>query len=344
MSKEGPLLTNQAILNAISALSAGDGVIRVSAITAGGTLSLSDDAGSNRVSAFQTNAANLNISSKSGDAGTFRVSAIGGTAGDNILVDGADQTLSATIQRVSGSVSSGANGLIVNAQNRGDAGQFKVSSYQDNASNINISAKSGDGGTFRVSAIVDNGSVSAKSGDAGLFRTSAILDNGSVSAKSNDADQFRVSALSKDGGTFRVSAIVDSGSVSAKSSDAGTFKVSSTLNATTDTGLSYFSTSAGIAQLSAIKQTGNANIYGYNLGNRAGADQWLLLFNASATSAVTLGTTVPDLYLYTPATGGANIHFPLPVTFGNGIVAAVVSAPGGTTAGASAMTIGLFYK
>src|SRR3990167_7411119 len=106
----------------------------VSGDLGGGSLSLDGDAANNRVSAFQTAAGSLQASAKSGDAGTllvsakqgdaanlmvsgksqdaglFRVSAVGGTAGDNVLVDGDDQSISATVQRVSGTVSAGANG------------------------------------------------------------------------------------------------------------------------------------------------------------------------------------------------------------------------------------------
>src|SRR3990167_3200563 len=164
-------------------------------------------ADSSSISAKQGDAANLMMSAKSSDAGTFRVSAVGGTAGDNVLVDGTDQSLSATVQRVSGTVSSGANGLVVFAQNRDSANQFRVSAFvgsgsvsarQSDAANLNVSAKSGDGGTFRVSAIVDNGSVSAKSSDAGTML---------VSAKQGDGGLLRVSVVQQDASNARISAL-----------------------------------------------------------------------------------------------------------------------------------------
>src|SRR3990167_4431556 len=171
-------------------------------------------ADSSSISAKQGDAANLMMSAKSSDAGTFRVSAVGGTAGDNVLVDGTDQSLSATVQRVSGVVSAGANVLAVYAQNR------------DDAVNLRISALSKDGATFRVSAVNNlsaNQSVSAlglegtafigqvsaslKAGTANIGYVSAVLDNGSVSAKSSDANQLHVSSIQGDAGLLRVSAV-----------------------------------------------------------------------------------------------------------------------------------------
>ena len=291
----------------VSTKSGDAGLMRVSSI--GGTFSLSGDAAGNRVSAIQGDAALLRISTIQGDAGLMRVSSIGSTS---VSFDG-------------------------------DAANNRVSAVQRDAANLNASAKSNDAGTLLVSAKQGDAGlllVSAKQGDAGLLRVSALgyvsayIDNGSVSAKSGDANQFHVSSVQGDAALLRVSVI---------GGDAANQRVSSILEADTATKLSTFSTSAGIAVTSAIKAS-KANLYGYQLGNRAGVDQWLLIFNASATSAVTLGTTVADKMVYTPATGGANLAWPIPPTFSNGIVVAVVSAPGGTTAGASAMTVNIDYK
>src|SRR3990167_213718 len=194
------------------------GTFSLSADASGNRVSaLSDEANQLHVSAFSNDAGKLlvsarltdiyvsafidngSISAKSGDANQFhvssvqgnaaflRVSAIGGTAGDNILVDGSDQTLSATIQRVSGSVSSGANALITVTQ----SGTWSLSSLltEGTAFAGNVSA------TVKNYPLVVSGQISAN------------IDSGSVSAKSNDADQFRVSTLSKDAGLNRVSAI-----------------------------------------------------------------------------------------------------------------------------------------
>lgn len=199
------------------------------------------DAANLRVSAVQSDAGNLQVSAKSGDAALFRVSAVGGTAGDNTLVDGTDQTLSATIQRVSGTVSGGGNALLTYAQNRDDAVNLRTSAIQADASlqrasaiqsdaaNLMVSAKSGDAALHRISGIgnftviqpaanallvsaiqttsAGNLRASAFAVDAGQFHTSAFVDSGSVSAKQSDAVNLNVSAKSGDAGTFRVSAV-----------------------------------------------------------------------------------------------------------------------------------------
>lgn len=334
----------------VSAKSNDAGLLRMSAI--GGT------AGDNVIVDGTTMTISANV---------LRVSGVV-SAGFNGLVayvqnrnDAAELRVSAFVD--SGSVSakqSDAANLNVSGKSN-DGALFRVSAIQDSGANLMVSAKSQDGGLFRVSAIVDNGSVSAKSGDAnqlhtsavqgdaGLLRTSAIqgdATNLNVSAKSDSGALFRVSALQTAAGSLNVSAKSDDGGTlrsSALQGDAANLRVSGILEPDTATKLSMFATSAGIAQLSAIKAS-KANLYGYQLLNRAGSDQWLLCFNASATSAVTLGTTVADKYIGVPANGGANLAYALPPTFANGLVVAVVSAPGGTTAGASAMTVSLDYK
>ena len=346
------LLSQQAILAGVADVSAGAGVLRVSSITSvlavSATITLSDAADENPVSAFQAAAGNLRVSAFSNDASTFRVSALGVNISDITNTDAADFRVSAFSD---------------------DAGQFRtsatltagsyVSAVIDNGS---VSAKSNDAAQLRVSAflgagtanigyvsaVVDNGSVSAKSNDAAQFRVSAFLDSGSVSAKSNDAAQQRVSAFSNDAAGVRISAFQGDGTnlnVSAKSGDGALMRVSSLESAVTTAtgGASTFSTSAGIAQLSAIKSS-SGRLYGWYLFNRAGAAQYLQIFNVSAITSVALGTDVPALTLGVPDTGaGANMAFAPGDAFSNGIVVGVTSAPNGATAGASAMVVNLFY-
>ncbi len=339
--------------NRVSAFQTAAGSLHVSAKSQDGALF--------RVSAIQEGAGALMVSAKSNDAALLRMSAIGGTAGDNTLVDGITQTVSAVIVSshlvdLSGLAASARRALIITPQVE-DAAENAVSAKSGDAGTLLVSAKQGDGALLRVSAVQDGAAalnVSAKSNDGALFRVSGIIDNGSVSAKSSDAGTHLVSAKQGDAALLRVSAIVDNGSVSAKSSDAGTLltsakqgdaanlRASAILQPDAATKLSMFSTSAGIAQLSAIKAS-QANLYGYQLMNKAGSNQWLHIFNASATSAVTLGTTIPAKSVGVPATGGANLTYAVPPTFAQGIVIAVVSAEGGTTAGASAMTVNLDY-
>ena len=195
-----------------------DDLLRTYTVSGGETVTLSADAVGNRVSAFQTDAASLMVSAKSNDAALMRVSAVGGTAGDNTLVDGSDQTVSAKLIQVSAAVSSNMNSLVTRMTSY-DAANARVSALQsgtwsltalltDSTANVGVvSAKSPDAGTFHVSAY---------SGDAGQLLVSARLtdkyisatiDNGSVSAKSGDANQLHVSSVQGDAALLRVSAL-----------------------------------------------------------------------------------------------------------------------------------------
>jgi len=367
-------------------LSASDNALLVHAVSEGaGRMQISaksNDGALLRTSAVQEGAGALMVSAKSNDAGTLRMSAIGGTAGDNIIVDGTDQTVSARIKQISAVLSASDNAFIVHTVSEGagrmqvsaksnDGALLRASAVQDGAAALNVSAKSNDGALLRTSAIQDGAAalnVSAKSNDAGLLLVSAKQGDAGlllVSAKQGDAGLFRVSsfqgdaanlnvsAKSNDGALLRTSAVQDGAAalnVSAKSDSANLLRTSSFESAVTTStgGLSFFATSAGIAQTSAIKSSGG-RLYGYHLEHSAGVDQFLVVFNASATTSVTLGTTVPDLYLGVPAGTGANagagaVTNQSPgIGFSNGIVVAVVSAPGGNTAGASAMRLNLFY-
>lgn len=329
-----------------------------------------NDANDLYVSAKQGDAANLRVSTLSPDAGTFRVSAIGGTAGDNVLVDGSDQSLSATVQRVSGTISAGANALVVFIQNRQDADDVYVSAKQLDAANLNVSAKSGDGGTFRVSAIVDNGSVSAKSGDAGtllisakqgdagLLRVSSFVDSGSVSAKQSDAanlmvsaksdsaNLFRVSGIQGDGANLRVSALQTDAAnlnVSAKSGDAGTFRVSAELFASNTGGLTIYR-SISVSASQNVKSS-DGKIYGWYAYNYDNVTAYLKFYNVSG--AVNLGTDTPIMTVGIPPSAAANVEFPHGLDgFSNGIgIAATSGAPDDNTAApaASAVGLNLFY-
>ena len=193
----------------VSAFSNDAGKLLVSARLTDKYVSAFIDNGS--VSAKSGDANQFHVSSVQGDAAFLRVSAIGGTAGDNILVDGSDQTLSATIQRVSGSVSSGANALLNYIQNR------------DDASNVRVSAK----GT--ISAFINEGTVSARQGTTpwnvatasgnavsasqyGIWSLSSLLTEGTAFA-GNVSATVKNYPLVVSG---QISANIDSGSVSTK--------------------------------------------------------------------------------------------------------------------------------
>lgn len=377
--------SEQAILNAVVSgadtwgfnMRQGDAAfLRVSAL--GVTTSFDGDAANNRVSAIQSaanllrtsamqaDAANLMVSCKSGDGGLFRVSAIGGTAGDNTLVDGTTHTISATLTPISANPAGTVAGLVTNAKSY-DAGLFHVSAYidsgsvsarQSDAANLMVSAKSDSAALFRVSAFIDSGSVSARQSDATNLNVSAKSNDGAlfrVSGVQVDAANLMVSAKSGDANLFHVSSFIDSGSVSAKQSDAnnlhvsavqgdaGLFRVSSfgSVVTTNTGGASYYMTSSGAtSQVSTVKSSAG-RLYGYHLGNPAGVDQYLQIFNTSG--GATAGTDTPALTLYVPTLGGAVMSLGDGIGFSTGIQVIGTSTANGSTMGASAMRINIFY-
>lgn len=427
------ILTQQAILAGVAGVSGGQGVLRVSSLTSGGSVTLDGDAANNRVSAIQEGANRLrvsalvdsgsvsaksndaaqfrissfvdsgSVSAKSNDAAQFRASAfsndaalmrvstIGAAGGDGAIQDGADNTIEATVQRVSGVVSSGANTLVTYPQNRNDAAELKVSGYSNNANTFRVSAFSNNAAGFRVSSFIDSGSVSAKSSDAGTmlvsakqgdagtllvsakqgdaallrvsgivdsgsvsaqsnnaaqFRVSAFLDAGSVSAKSNDAAQLRVSAFSNDGATMLVSAKSGDGNqlhTSAVQGDAALLRVSAfqSVVAINTGGASYYMVSSGAtSQVSTVKSSAG-RLYGYHIGNPAGVDQYLQIFNTSG--GATAGTDTPALTLFVPTLGGAVMSLGAGIAFSAGIQIIGTSTANGQTIGASAMRANFFY-
>src|SRR3990167_8198285 len=153
-----------------------DGRLLVSGSTGGGTLSLAGDAASNRVSAFQTDAGNLRVSSL---GGSFSLSADASGNRVSALSNDADQLRASSISK--------------------DAALMRVSALALDAANLRVSAL--QSGTWSLSALLNEGtafigqvSASLKAGSANVGYVSATIDNGSISAKSSDAGLLRVSA------------------------------------------------------------------------------------------------------------------------------------------------------
>lgn len=272
---------------------------------------------------FQDDADEFHASAFSLDAGTFHVSA---------FID-------------SGSVSA----------RSADANQVHVSATQLDAGLLLASAKQGDAGLFRVSAILAAGvssvgaasfGVSAAQLDAGVLHASAFVDSGSVSARAADANQLHTSAVQGDAGLQHVSAINQDANfmhVSGFSPDASLFRVSSFESVVTvNTGGAsiYFTSSGATSQVSTVKSTAG-RLYGYHLGNPAGVDQYLQVFNASG--GATAGTDTPALTLYIPTLGGGIMSLGAGIGFSNGIQIIGTSTANGQTIGASAMRINVFY-
>ncbi len=354
-------LSDDAADNRVSTFSPDAGLMRVSAV-GGSTVSLSADAAGNRVSAVQGDASNLMVSGKSGDAGTFRVSAIGGTAGDNTLVDGSDQSVSARLIQVSASVSSNMNTLLARITSY-DAANAHVSSYQ--------------GGSWTLSAFINEGTVSARNTDASTFHVSGKSDSAGqlrVSSFSNDATTFNVSAKSDSAALFRVSALGITlataqtlsatlkegtafvGSVSAKSTDAANlnvsaksdsaalFRVSADLIANTTGALTVFR-SISLSASQTVKSTAGA-LYGYFLANTDTKFNYVKFYNTSG--AINVGTDTPVLTIPIPPSAGANVEYPHGIagfTNGIGVVALSAIADNATTSSPASAVVGnIFYK
>lgn len=216
----------------VSAYSPDAALFRVSSI--GGSLSLSADASGNRVSAVQEDAANLMVSAKSQDAALFRVSAVGGTAGDNTLVDGTTHTISATITPVSAKPGSTIGGLVTNI-NSYDAAQAHVSSYQ--------------GGSWTLSAFLNEGSVSARQGD---YPWSV---SGNVSTAINEGTNF----LGNVSTTIKNYPLVVSGTISAFINQGTVSAAGGSLSALLKEGTAFVGqVSAAGGQLSATLKEGTA--------------------------------------------------------------------------------------
>ena len=373
---QGQPNTHQAILAGVADISAnGNGFLRVSTMNAGGTVTFNGDASNNRVSSFQGDAGLLRVSAigvtvttsplsadssrisavqgdagilrvsgRSDDAGLFRVSSIGGSGGLS-----ANQSISAVL--LAGTANIGYVSAVVDngsiSAKSGDANQVHVSALNiDSASNFRVSAFSNDGGLFRVSSIIDNGSISARSGDAnqvhvsavqgdaGLLHTSSFIDSGSVSAKQSDAGNLHVSAYQTTAANLVVSAA---------QSDASILRVSSfgsVVTGSTGGASLYYTSTATTSQVSTIKSSGG-RLYGYHLGNPAGVDQYVQIFNASA--GATAGTDAPTLSLYVPTLGGAVMSLGDGIAFSAGMQFICTSTAAGQTVGASGVRANFFY-
>lgn len=231
-------------------------------------------------------AANLNVSTKSDDAGLMRVSAIGLT-GLNISNDDAGDFRTSSVQGDAGLLRVSAIGLTGLNISNDDAGDFRTSSIQGDAANLRsssfvdsgsvsakssdagtllVSAKSGDGGTLRMSAVQDGAAalnISAKSNDGALLRTSAVQDGAAalnVSAKSNDGALLRVSSLQG----YSFNHLITSGGNQLIKSGAGLLHTI-TVNAPRLSGVTlYNNTVSGgttIGRISADAATGRTFIY-----------------------------------------------------------------------------------
>ena len=68
-----------------------------------------------------------------------------------------------------------------------------------------------------------------------------------------------------------------------------------------------------------LVQTGETLLFSYSILNNEAAVSYLQIFDAAALGDVTLGTTVADMVLATPASGAIQGALPMPVYFSLGL-------------------------
>ena len=123
----------------------------------------------------------------------------------------------------------------------------------------------------------------------------------------------------------------------------------STLTPTTTSGCSVFmATSAdgstALTNSAQVVKASAGNLYGYYIYNPNSAATYVHLYNTAAAS-VTVGATNPLVTFCIPATAGANVGFPYPVTFSNaGWSVSATTTGGGNTAPTTALEAVFFYK
>lgn len=166
-----------------------------------------------------------------------------------------------------------------------------------------------------------------------------------------DAAETAGGNLMMAGGVRRDTAVSSSGT----SGDNSTINLSAegavwgTLTPTTTSGCSVamFTSADGSTALTNSAQVIKAsagNLYGYYIYNPNSAATYVHFYNTAAAS-VTVGTTNPLVTFCIPATAGANLTFPYPVTFSNaGWSISATTTGGGNTAPTTALEAVVFYK
>lgn len=116
--------------------------------------------------------------------------------------------------------------------------------------------------------------------------------------------------------------------------------VTANVTPTTSGGLHFYSGSIGATATSVKSSAGQ--IYGWYIGNSNTSAIYVQIFNV-ASGSVTLGTTTPDMSLYIPASGGANVSFAGGIAMGTAITVACTTTRTGSTAPASTVDLNIFY-
>jgi len=264
-------------------------------------------------------------------AGTWAISALGKEGNAHIGQVSSTLVDDGSIDKFYGRISA----LGVTTSFDGDASNNRVSSVQEDANNLMVSARSDDAAYFRVNVVSGGGSFT---NDAGDQPVSAVQDDASVlniSAKSDEASDLRVSTFSL---------VANANVVSAAQSDASILRTSAYIITDTIGGLI-------IGRLSNLSSSGNikataGSIYGYYAYNTTDIPQYINFTNTSG--AINVGTDAVAFKAMLPASAAANIWFGQGlIGFTNGIGAYGTSAIADnatTPCATSAVGINLFYS
>lgn len=122
-----------------------------------------------------------------------------------------------------------------------------------------------------------------------------------------------------------------------------------TLTPTTTSGLSVANFTSGdtytaLTNTAQVIKASAGNLYGYYIYNPNATVAYVMVYNIAAAS-VTVGTSTALLVFAIPATSGANLMFPYPITFSNaGWSCAAATTGGGNTAPGTALEAMFWYK
>jgi len=123
----------------------------------------------------------------------------------------------------------------------------------------------------------------------------------------------------------------------------------STLTPTTNSGLSVANFNSGdtytaLTNTAQVIKSSAGNLYGYYIYNPNTSVSYVMIYNVAAAS-VTVGTTTAQMVFAIPASSGANLMFPYPITFSNaGWSIAAATTGGGNTAPTTALEVMIWYK
>lgn len=116
------------------------------------------------------------------------------------------------------------------------------------------------------------------------------------------------------------------------------------LNPTTTGGWSIFSNTALTSTVVAVKSSAAGQIGGWVFHNPSAATTFIQFFNVATAGAVTIGSTTPTFVFALAAGASANVEFANGIAFSSGIQVAATTTATGSTAPATALVAGVFYK